>query len=92
MHQPWSETGLQLGSGMVWPGTKAAGQHDDTGAGAQANLAVDNEFLHCFDELQHLYNHQQIEDPVMHLSQDWLGYLGPLDGSYDQYNGQQTFY
>ncbi|CAD0051340.1 unnamed protein product [Aureobasidium pullulans] len=39
-------------------------------------LAVDTEFLHCFDDLQHLYNTQQIEDPIMELSQDWLGYLG----------------
>jgi hypothetical protein len=39
-------------------------------------LAVDTEFLHCFDDLQQLYNMQQIEDPIMELSQDWLGYLG----------------
>lgn len=38
-------------------------------------LAVDNEFLHCYDDLQSMYEHQ-VEDPVMHLSQDWLGYLG----------------
>jgi hypothetical protein len=45
-------------------------------------LAVDNEFLHCFDDLQHLYDQQQLEDPVMHLSQDWLGYLnGPADSN-----------
>jgi hypothetical protein len=37
---------------------------------------VDTEFLHCFDDLQQLYNMQQIEDPIMELSQDWLGYLG----------------
>ncbi|KAH0278557.1 hypothetical protein KCU91_g2372, partial [Aureobasidium melanogenum] len=39
-------------------------------------LAVDTEFLHCFDDLQQLYNTQQIEDPIMELSQDRLGYLG----------------
>ncbi len=39
-------------------------------------LAVDNAFLHCFDDLQQLYDQQQLEDPVMHLSQDWLAYLG----------------
>lgn len=43
-------------------------------------LAVDNEFLHCYDDLQSMYTNQT-EDPVMHLSQDWLGYLGGLDGS-----------
>ncbi|KAK6005906.1 hypothetical protein QM012_007548 [Aureobasidium pullulans] len=39
-------------------------------------LAVDTEFLHCFDDLQQLYNMQQIEDPIMELSQNWLGNLG----------------
>ena len=46
-------------------------------------LAVDNEFLHCYDDLQSMYTNQ-IEDPVMHLSQDWLGYLGGFDGSFGQ--------
>ncbi len=41
-------------------------------------LAVDNEFLHCFDDLQHLYDQQQLEEPVMHLSNDWLGCLNNL--------------
>lgn len=44
-------------------------------------LAVDNEFLHCYDDLQSMYTNQ-IEDPVMHLSQDWLAYLGGMDGSF----------
>ncbi|KAG9568637.1 hypothetical protein KCU79_g2208, partial [Aureobasidium melanogenum] len=43
-------------------------------------LAVDTEFLHCFDDLQQLYNMQQIEDPIMELSQDWLGNLGTDSG------------
>jgi hypothetical protein len=51
--------------------------------GSQHSLAVDNEFLHCYDDLQSMYLHQ-VEDPVMHLSQDWLGYLGEADGSFDQ--------
>ena len=50
---------------------------------AQRSLAVDNEFLHCYDDLQSMYV-DQVEDPVMHLSQDWLGYLGGADGLYDQ--------
>lgn len=49
----------------------------------QRSLAVDNEFLHCYDDLQSMYV-DQVEDPVMHLSQDWLGYLGGADGLYDQ--------
>lgn len=52
-------------------------------AGPQHSLAVDNEFLHCYDDLQSMYLHQ-VEDPVMHLSQDWLGYLGGADGLFDQ--------
>jgi hypothetical protein len=50
---------------------------------AQRSLAVDNEFLHCYDDLQSMYV-DQVEDPVMHLSQDWLGYLGGADGLFDQ--------
>lgn len=57
----------------------------------QCSLAVDNEFLHCYDDLQSMYV-DQVEDPVMHLSQDWLGYLGGADGLFEQnadsYDGQ----
>lgn len=53
--------------------------------GAQPSLAVDNAFLHCYDDLQSMYVHQ-VEDPVMHLSQDWLGYLGGAESLFD---GQQ---
>jgi hypothetical protein len=49
----------------------------------QRSLAVDSEFLHCYDDLQSMYI-DQVEDPVMHLSQDWLGYLGGADGPFDQ--------
>lgn len=49
----------------------------------QHSLAVDNEFLHCYDDLQSMYVHQ-VEDPVMHLSQDWLGYLGGAEGLFEQ--------
>jgi hypothetical protein len=60
----------------------------------QRPLAVDNEFLHCYDDLQSMYVHQ-VEDPVMHLSQDWLGYLGGAEGLFDQsanYDGQMSMY
>jgi hypothetical protein len=60
----------------------------------QHSLAVDNEFLHCYDDLQSMYVHQ-VEDPVMHLSQDWLGYLGGAEGLFDQsanYDGQTSMY
>lgn len=62
------------------------GQQQPAGLAAsnvQRSLAVDNEFLHCYDDLQSMYV-DQVEDPVMHLSQDWLGYLGGADGLYDQ--------
>jgi hypothetical protein len=62
------------------------GQQQPTGLAAlniQRSLAVDNEFLHCYDDLQSMYV-DQIEDPVMHLSQDWLGYLGGADGLFEQ--------
>ena len=63
------------------------GQQQPAGLAAASNvqrsLAVDNEFLHCYDDLQSMYV-DQVEDPVMHLSQDWLGYLGGADGLYDQ--------
>ncbi|KFY84848.1 hypothetical protein V500_08949 [Pseudogymnoascus sp. VKM F-4518 (FW-2643)] len=42
-------------------------------------LAVDNEFRNCFGDLQHLYHQQYNGDPVMQLSQDWLGYLDGFD-------------
>lgn len=42
-------------------------------------LAVDNEFRNCFSDLQNLYYQQYNGDPVMQLSQDWLGYLDGFD-------------
>jgi hypothetical protein len=42
-------------------------------------LAVDSQFQNCFGELQHLYNGPSIGDPVMELSQDWLGYIEEFD-------------
>ena len=42
-------------------------------------LAADNVFRDCFGDLQDLYDQQQINDPVLQLSQDWLGYLGAYD-------------
>lgn len=38
-------------------------------------LAVDSEFRSCFDDLQNLYDQSYVDDPVMQLSQDWLGYI-----------------
>lgn len=40
-------------------------------------LAVDNEFMHCYDDLLHFHNQQQLEDPIMHLSQDWMVQVQP---------------
>lgn len=65
----------------------------------QRSLAVDHEFLHCYDDLQSMYV-DQVEDPVMHLSQDWLGYLGGAGGealfgheqNAEAYDGQLGMY
>ena len=38
-------------------------------------LAVDSEFRSCFDDLQNLYDQSYVDDAVMQLSQDWLGYI-----------------
>lgn len=64
-----------------WTGQQEKAPFDTSNM--QNSLAVDTEFLHCYDDLQSMYLHQ-IEDPVMHLSQDWLGYLGGVDGVFDQ--------
>jgi hypothetical protein len=42
-------------------------------------LAVNDVFRDRFGDLQDLYEQQQINDPVLQLSQDWLGYLGAYD-------------
>lgn len=67
------------GGGSIWPAGNGA-MNIQHGIPVFSPLAVDNEFLQCFDDLQHLYDMQQIEPPVMELSQDWLGYLDTGSG------------
>lgn len=43
-------------------------------------LAVGSQFRSCFDDLQHLYNNPYGSNPIMELSQDWLGYFQDYDG------------
>ena len=55
-------------------------------------LAVDSEFRSCFDDLQNLYDQSYVDDPVVQLSQDWLGYIDGFNAMIpqmmpDQYNG-----
>ncbi|CZR52792.1 related to transcription activator protein acu-15 [Phialocephala subalpina] len=50
-------------------------------------LAVDSAFRSCYDDLQNLYDQSFIDDPVMQLSHDWLGYLDDFNGSYQWSNG-----
>ncbi|OQO06223.1 hypothetical protein B0A48_08811 [Cryoendolithus antarcticus] len=76
--------GLETGNAARWHSGTQDGSYDSSNVNAGVNLTVDDDFLHCYDNLQTLYDHQQIEDPVMHLSQDWLGYLGNYEGSYMQ--------
>jgi len=52
------------------------------GFSAYSPLQVDNEFLHCYNDLQDLYTFNHINDPVLELSQDWLHYLG--NGNLDE--------
>ncbi len=56
-------------------------QHQVPGTAApmHAPLAVDTEFLHSYNDIQTLYHHQRVDDSVMHLSQDWLGYIGTAE-------------
>ncbi|KAG9673203.1 hypothetical protein KCU99_g9316, partial [Aureobasidium melanogenum] len=70
MPQPVDVNNSNFGNALITPRTSAT----------FSPLAVDTEFLHCFDDLQQLYNMQQIEDPIMELSQDWLGNLGTNSG------------
>lgn len=66
--------------GTAWfdPAARLIGQGQ--GFSTQTSpLAVDNEFRNCFGDLQHLYHQQYNSDPVMQLSQDWLGYLDGFD-------------
>lgn len=62
-------------NGPTWPAQPQPPPRSTEPPNPHLSLAVDNEFLHCYDDLQSMYSHQ-VEDPVMHLSQDWLGYLG----------------
>lgn len=42
-------------------------------------LAIDSEFRNCFGDLQNVYSTPFAGDPVMELSQDWLGYIDGFD-------------
>ena len=71
----------------------------DTGTGFFAStspLAVDCEFRNSFDDLQHLYDQQYVDDPVMQLSYDWLGHLDGRDIDSEEINqtrsGNSTAY
>ncbi|KAK3064467.1 hypothetical protein LTS18_006962 [Coniosporium uncinatum] len=64
-HQPYTVNGTS------WPAPGVSN--------TASPLAVDNQFLHCFADLQHPYQYQQWDDPVAQLSQDWLSYLACND-------------
>lgn len=62
-----------------WTGTEYApstigGFHTGT-----SPLAIDSEFRNCYDDLQNIYSAPFAGDPVMELSQDWLGYIDGFD-------------
>ncbi|KAK0367293.1 hypothetical protein LTR02_002274 [Friedmanniomyces endolithicus] len=54
-------------------------QLPQTAAVGHAQLAVDTEFLHSYSDIQTLYHHQRVDNSVMHLTQDWLGYIGAAE-------------
>ncbi|KAF8852695.1 hypothetical protein BDZ45DRAFT_599598 [Acephala macrosclerotiorum] len=49
-------------------------------------LAVDSAFRSCYGDLQNLYDQSFIDDPVMQLSHDWLGYLDDFSSNYQWSN------
>lgn len=59
---------------------------NDTFYSELSPLAVDSAFRSCYDELQNLYDQSFIDDPVMQLSHDWLGYLDDFNGNYQWSN------
>lgn len=74
-----------------WPGNDTAfpitpGFYSNT-----SPLAIDEEFRSCFSDLQQLYNEPYLDDPVMQLSHDWLGYIGDIS-NVPISQGQQSSY
>jgi hypothetical protein len=86
--QPRSLSTLNAGSGtrLLSPsgtpsmGKEAAISMNSGFYSGSSPLAVDSEFRNCFDDLQNLYNQYYVDDPVMQLSQDWLGYIDDFTG------------
>lgn len=62
-------------SNNQWYGNDTSMIIDPTYYSQTSPLAVDSEFRNVFYDLQNLYNQQYNDDPVMQLSQDWLGYI-----------------
>jgi hypothetical protein len=57
-----------------WLNTEYANSTAAFGSDASP-LAIDSEFRNCFGDLQNVYSTPFAGDPVMELSQDWLGYI-----------------
>ena len=61
-----------------WLNTEYA--NANTGFGSDASpLAIDSEFRNCFGDLQNVYSTPFAGDPVVELSQDWLGYIDDFE-------------
>ncbi|KAF2177073.1 hypothetical protein K469DRAFT_604823 [Zopfia rhizophila CBS 207.26] len=89
MHTDISTEGLISQDQSAW-GTNAFHISSHSGYQTGSPLAVDTVFRNCFDDLQHLYDQQQINNPVMQLSQDWLGYIGSYDPVLNSASSMET--
>ncbi|KAH8807164.1 fungal-specific transcription factor domain-containing protein [Xylogone sp. PMI_703] len=74
--------GVSVASGVQWPRNEGIiPENSQPFYSNPSPLTVDSEFRSCFDHLQHLYNNSPFgNDPVIELSQDWLGYIQDFDG------------
>ncbi|KAG8630265.1 hypothetical protein KVT40_001884 [Elsinoe batatas] len=59
----------------MWDPTENPGPPALNTAGQQV-LAVDNEFIESYGDIQNLFDFQQFDDPIADLSEDWMGWIG----------------
>jgi len=74
--------------------SQAPSTHYASAVSRPPQLTVDTELMHSYDDIQSLYQQQQVEEPVMQLTQEWMGYLGnggvPAGGFVTYGYGQST--
>ncbi|KUJ15965.1 uncharacterized protein LY89DRAFT_697951 [Mollisia scopiformis] len=77
---------MSSASASLHPNSSATVPMNDACYTSTSPLAVDSAFRSCYDDLQNLYDQSFIDDPVMQLSHDWLGYLDDFSGNYQWSN------